>query len=149
MKMDDINGLDMTATLKQFSDRIEALGKEAPDFILTRNDIILEKGDTVPYYELIINNVSDAKKINKALKKVNKQYAILDKTSLSAAERQEVSQDLQDLEVYLNKVIDNPDTFKPSENPFVPTHAKEFAELVKIEPTLAEFAKLNTEAGEI
>lgn len=66
---------------------------------------------------------------------------------LTAAKRQELSQDLQDLETYLNKVIDNPDTFKPSENPFVPTHAKEFAELVKIDPTLAAFAKLNTEAA--
>ena len=43
VKMDDVNGMDMNITLKQFSDRIEDLGKEAPDFILARNDIILEK----------------------------------------------------------------------------------------------------------
>jgi len=43
VKMDDVNGMDMTTTLKQFSDRIEELGKEAPDFITTRNDLLLEK----------------------------------------------------------------------------------------------------------
>jgi len=47
------------------------------------------------------------------------------------------------LEAYLNKVIDNPDTFKPSENPFIPMHAAEFAELVKIDPTLSDFARIN------
>ncbi len=53
------------------------------------------------------------------------------------------------METYLNKVIDNPDTFKPSENPFVPTHAAEFAELVKIDPTLSDFARMNkTKKGE-
>jgi len=65
---------------------------------------------------------------------------------LTAAKRQEVSQDLQDLETYLNKVIDNPDTFKPSEHPFVPTHAKEFYELVKLNPTLKAFMQLNNKA---
>jgi len=43
VKMDDVNGMDMKTTLKQFSDRIEDLGKEVPDFILTRNDILLEQ----------------------------------------------------------------------------------------------------------
>jgi len=43
VKMDDVNGMDMTMTLKQFSDRIDELGKEAPDFITTRNDLLLEK----------------------------------------------------------------------------------------------------------
>lgn len=147
VKMDDVNAMDMTMTLKQLSDRIEEIGKEVPDFITTRNDIILEKGDTNPYYEIIIHDKSDARKISKSLKKINNQYAILDKLELTAAKRQALSQDLQDLETYLNKVIDNPDTFKPSENPFVPTHAKEFAELIEIDPTLAAFTKLNTEAG--
>jgi hypothetical protein len=41
--MDDVNGMDMNTTLKQFSDRIDELGKEAPDFITSRNEIILEK----------------------------------------------------------------------------------------------------------
>lgn len=147
VKMDDVNAMDMTMTLKQLSDRIEEIGKEVPDFITTRNDIILEKGDTNPYYEIIIHDKSDARKISKSLKKINNQYAILDKLELTATKKQELSQDLQDLEAYLNKVIDNPDTFKPSENPFVPTHAKEFAELIEIDPTLAAFTKLNTEAG--
>ena len=147
VKMDDVNGMDINITLKQFSDRIEDLGKEAPDFILARNDIILEKWDTVPYYEIIIYDKSDAKKINKSLKKINNEYVILDKLELTAAKRQELSQDLQDLETYLNKVIDNPDTFKPSEHPFVPTHTQEFYELIKIDPTLKAFMQLNKEAS--
>ena len=147
IKMDDVNGMDMNITLKQFSDRIEELGKEAPDFILARNDIILEKGNTVPYYEIMIYDKSDARKINKSLKKINNEYAILDKLELTGAKRQELSQDLQDLETYLNKVIDNPDTFKPSEHPFVPKHAQEFYELTKVDPTLKAFMQLNKEAG--
>jgi len=147
VKMDDVNGMDMTATLKQFSERIEEIGKEAPDFILARNEIILEQWDTVPYYDIMIYDKSDARKINKSLKKINNEYAILDKLELTAAKRQELSQDLQDLETYLNKVIANPDTFKPSETPFVPTHAKEFYELVKIDPILKAFMNLNKEAG--
>ncbi|MEI6119198.1 MAG: hypothetical protein WCP92_08620 [bacterium] len=95
----------------------------------------------------MIYNKSDARKINKSLKKINNEYAILDKLELTAAKRQELSQDLQDLETYLNKVIANPDTFKPSETPFVPTHAKEFYELVKIDPTLKAFMNLNKEAS--
>jgi len=50
VKMDDENAMDTTMTLKQLSDRIEEIGKEVPDFITTRNDIILEKWDTNPYY---------------------------------------------------------------------------------------------------
>ncbi len=143
VKMDDVNAMDMKMTLKQLNDRIEEIGTEVPDFITSRNDIILEKGDTKQYYEIIVNDKNDAKKLIKSLKKVNNQYIILDKLELKWAKRQELSQDLQDLEAYLNKVIDNPDTFKPSENPFVPTHAAEFAELVKIDPAFADFARMN------
>lgn len=146
VEMDDVNAMDMKMTLKQLSDRIEDLGKEAPDFILARNEIILENPDTVPYYEIIVYDKSDARKVSKSLKKVNKEYAILDKLELTAAKRQELSQDLQDLEIYLNKVIDNPDTFKPSEHPFVPTHAEEFYKLVEIDPTLKAFMQLNKKA---
>lgn len=146
VKMDDVNGMDMKTTLKQFSDRIEDLGKEVPDFILTRNDILLEQWDTVPNYEIIVHDKYDARKLIKSLNRINKEYIILNKLELTAAKRQEVSQDLQDLETYLNKVIDNPDTFKPSEHPFVPTHAKEFYELVKLNPTLKAFMQLNNKA---
>ena len=41
VKIDDINKMNMEITLKQFGDKIESLGKEAPNFILARNDIIL------------------------------------------------------------------------------------------------------------
>ena len=95
----------------------------------------------------MVYDKSDAREINKSLKKINNEYAILDKLELTGAKRQELSQDLQDLETYLNKVIDNPDTFKPSEHPFVPKHAQEFYELIKIDPTLKAFMQLNKEAS--
>ena len=145
-KMDDVNEMNMNITLKQFSDRIEELGKEAPNFILARNDVILGKWDTVPYFEIKGYSAGEVKKFNKVLWKINKEYAILDELKLTGAKRQEVSQDLQDLEEYLNKVINNPDTFKPSEHPFIPTHTKDFFELMNIKPTPEEYQKLNKEA---
>lgn len=148
VKMDDINKLDRVMTLKQFSGRIEELGKEVPDFILSRNSILLEQGDTTPYFEVIGYDRSDAKKLNKAFKKINNEYAILDELKLQGAKRQELSQDLQDMEKYLNKVINEPNTFKPSEHPFVPTHTKEFFELMKIKPTPEQLKELNKVAGE-
>lgn len=82
VKMDDVNAMDMKMTLKQLNDRIEEIGTEVPDFITSRNDIILEKGDTKQYYEIIVNDKNDAKKLIKSLKKVNNQYIILDKLEL-------------------------------------------------------------------
>lgn len=146
LKMDDVNEMNMKMTLKQFNDTIEDLGKEAPNFILTRNQIVVGKWDTVPYFEIIGYDKSDARKLNRALKKVNNEYAILDELKLTGAKRQEISQDLQDLEEYLNNVINNPDTFKPSEHPFVPTHTKEFFALMEIRPTPEQFKQLNKEA---
>ncbi len=145
VQMNDINGMDMRMTLEQLSDRIEFLSKEWPDFILTRNGIILEDWDNTPYYETIIHDKSDAKKINRSLRKVNKEYAILDELELTWAKRQELNLDLQALEAYLNNVISNPDTFKPSEHPFVPTHRKDFFELTKINPE--SLKQLNKSAG--
>jgi len=147
VKMDDVNGMDMKMTLKQFSDRIEDLGKEAPNFILARNEIILEQTDTVPYFEIMGYTTKDAGKISKSLRKVNNEYAILDELKLTWAKRQELSQDLQDLEKYLNNVINHPDTFKPSEHPFVPTHIKDFCALLGIEPTPEQYKQLNNQAG--
>lgn len=146
LKMDDINEMDMKTTLKQYSERIEELGKEAPNFILTRNDIVLGKWDTVPYFEIMGYSKSDAKKLNKSLEKINTEYAILDELKLTWAKRQELSQDLQDLQEYLNNVINNPDTFKPSEHPFIPTHTKEFFTLMNIKPTPEQYQLLNKEA---
>jgi len=83
VKMDDVNAMDMKMTLKQLNDRIEEIATEVPDFITSRNDIILEKGDTKQYYEIIVNDKNDAKKLIKSLKKVNNQYIILDKLELT------------------------------------------------------------------
>jgi hypothetical protein len=66
---------------------------------------------------------------------------------LTGAKRQELSQDLQDLEEYLNKIINNPDTFKPSEHPFIPTHTKEFFALMEIRPTPEQYKAMNKEAS--
>jgi|GEM_PF-1112393 hypothetical protein len=43
VKMSDINAMDKEMTLKQLYDRIDAIEDEVPDFITSRNDIILEK----------------------------------------------------------------------------------------------------------
>ncbi|MEI6673013.1 MAG: hypothetical protein WCL02_06940 [bacterium] len=72
----------------------------------------------------------------------------MDELKLTGAKRQEVSQDLQDMEEYLNNVINKPDTFKPSEHPFVATHAKDFCELMNIQPTPAQLQEKNKQAGE-
>lgn len=143
VKMSDINAYNKKETLKQISQWLEEIANEETDFISTRNKIINKETSTIPYYEIIINDKKDARKLLKSLNKLNNQYVILDKLSLDAAKKQELAQDLQDLETYLNKVITQPDTFKPSETPFVPTHSNEFYELVKIDPTLSEFLSLN------
>lgn len=143
LKMDNVQEMNMNITLKQFNEEIENLGKEAPDFILTRNQIAIGEGDTVPYFEIIGYEKSDAKKLNKALKKINNEYAILDELKLTGAKRQELSQDLQGLEEYLDNVINNPDTFKPSEHPFIPRHTKEFYALMNIQPTPEQYTALN------
>jgi hypothetical protein len=40
-KMDDVNEMNMDMTLKQFSETIEDLAKEAPNFILARNQTVV------------------------------------------------------------------------------------------------------------
>ena len=145
--MDDINGFDMSTTLSQFNQRIKELGQEAPEFIKSRNEVILWTADTTPYFEIIGYNRSDAKKLNKALKKVNNEYAILDELKLTWAKRQELSQDLQAMEEYLTKVINNPWTFRPSEQPFVPEHTADFYALLNIEPTPEQYAQASNQAG--
>ncbi len=146
LKMDDVNDMNMKMTLKQFNDTIEDLGKEAPNFILTRNQIVVGEGDTAPYFEIIGYDKSDAKKLNRSLKKINNEYAILNELKLTGAKRQELSQDLQDLEEYLNNVINNPDTFKPSEHPFIPRHTKDFFALMETKPTPEQYKEMNKEA---
>lgn len=70
----------------------------------------------------------------------------MDELKLTGAKRQELSQDLQDLEIYLNKVINEPNTFKPSEHPFIPTHIREFCALMQIKPTPEQYRELSNHA---
>jgi len=143
VKMNDINGLDMKITLKQLSDRIEALGKEAPDFILTRNEIVLERWDTTPHYELIMNNKKDARKIKSALNRINKEYIQLNKLGLTVAKRQALQQDLKRLQEYLEAYTNDPN--KPLEA-FVPQSGDAFEKLCAIDPDLKSMTKLNKKA---
>lgn len=143
VEMDDINGFDMKTTLSKISARLETIGNEQPEFINTRNSIIGKEATTTPSYEIIINDKKDAKDLRNALKKYNKQYTILDKVELDAAKKTEVSKDLEDLETYLNTVESNPETYKPSDHPFVPTHPEDFYALVKEDETLSSFVKFN------
>lgn len=144
VKMDDINGFDEKTTLLQLNQRIEELGKEAPEFIKTRNEIILENADTTPYYELILNNVKDAAKLKMAIQKVNDDYILLNKMNLSVDKRQALQQDLKRLQEYLEKYANNPN--KPLE-PFVPQSWDAFEKLCEIDPDLKQYTKLNKTAG--
>jgi len=144
--MGDVNNFDMKITLKQLGERVQQLGKEAPDFVFTRNNIILEKEDTTPYYEYIVNNVKDATKLKLALNRINNDYVTLNKMSLTVAKRQALQQDLLALSEYLNKYINNPNTFDPAKEPFIPKSGSAFAEFCKLDPELKNFAKLNQRA---
>lgn len=149
IKMGDINDFDQKQTLKQISERLERIGDQQPDFINTKNAIIGKEGATTPYFEIAINDRKDAKALQKSLKKYNQEYIKLNALSLDATKKTELAKDLEDFEKYLNQVIADPDNFKPSEHPFVPTHKKEFFELVKKEPVLSEFLKLTWSKTEI
>jgi hypothetical protein len=52
------------------------------------------------------------------------------------------------MEEYLNNVINNPGTFKPSEHPFIPEHTEEFCALLKIQPTPGQYATANENADQ-
>lgn len=143
VKMDDVNGMDMKSTLKTISERIEKIADDVPDFINTRNSIIGKEATSTPYFEIIINDKKDANDLKKSLNKYNKQYVLLNKISLDAAKKTEVAKDLEKLEEYLNTVIANPDTFKPSEHPFVPDHPEDFYKLVKEDETLSSLLSYN------
>lgn len=70
--MDDINGYDMKQTLMTIGVRLKEIADEEPDFIATRNAITNKEAIiTAPYYEIIINDKKDAKKMLNALKKYN------------------------------------------------------------------------------
>lgn len=144
VKMSDINAFDMKTTLLQFNQRIEKLSEEAPEFIKSRNSIILETWDTTPYYEIILNNVKDATKVKIAFEKINNDYILLNKMALTADKRDALFLDLKKLQEYLQAYIRNPN--KPLEK-FVPTSGDAFDKLCAIDPQMQNFLKLNSKAG--
>lgn len=144
VQMNDINAFDEETTLRQLNQKIEKLGEEAPDFIKTRNEIILENADTTPYYELTLNNVRDAAKLKIIIQRINDDYMLLNKMSLSDDKRQALQQDLIKLQEYLQNYANNPN--EPL-TPFVPESWDAFEKFCAIDPEIKRFAKLNKTAG--
>lgn len=136
VKMDDINGYDANITVRQFSAKVEELGKEAPEFILQRNKIIEGTAETAPRYGISINTPEDAKILQKILKKENGEYEILNKINLETAKQKELNEDLKRFDQYLKAIIKDPNNFRP---PFVPTHVAEFNQLCEMDPTLKQY----------
>lgn len=147
VKMDDINAEDMEITILQLNQRIEEIGKEAPEFIKTRNEIVMENGDTTPYYEIIMNNVKDNASLKLAFQKINNDLALTDKMALSADKRRALERDLENLQEYLEKYMNNPETFDPAKEPFVAKSGAIFEEFYKQNPVLKNLIKLNARAG--
>lgn len=144
VKMDDINAYDTDLTILQFNQRIEEIMKEAPEFIKTRNEIILENGDTTPYYDIIVNNVHDATQIKIIFEQINADYALLDKMALTDTKRQVLQKDLKRLQEYLEKYANNPNA--PLEA-FVPKSGAAFEEFYKLNPALENLIQLNARSG--
>lgn len=134
--MSDINAYNKKETLQQISQRLEEVANEQHKFEANRLAITNREAGVVPYYEIIINDIKDVKNLRKTLTKINNQYAILDSISLESSKKTELARDLERLEEYLNKIETNPDTFKSSENRFVPTHLADFIELARVDDTL-------------
>lgn len=154
VKMDDINGYDANLTLRQFSAKVEELGKEAPEFILQRNRIIEGTATTPSRYGISINTPEDAKILQKILKKENGEYEILNKINLETAKQKELNEDLKRFDAYLTAIIKDPNNFRPTELPFIPTHAEEFKQLCEMDPTLKKYynsanTPKNSQGGDI
>lgn len=143
VKMDDMNGYEMKQTLLVFSDKIEELAQEVPDFILSANAISKEEADTTPYYEFVLNNTKDATKLKLQLQTINNDYITLNKMALSADKREALAQDLERFKTYLEDYANNPN--KELE-PFVPQSGDAFNTLCDTDPRLQRFGKLNKKA---
>lgn len=126
-------------SLRAYNAKLTELGEEAPDFITQKNAIILHEGTTTPFYEIKIHNFRDTERAEHSLKKINEELKKINISELSAARKQELEQDLSRLEKYLNTVLDQPNSFDPSKNPFVKEHLNAFNALLTICPTLKEF----------
>jgi hypothetical protein len=105
-----------------------------PEFIAYRNDILLQNPDTIPYYPININTKSEARRIKNALEKSNSYIQKLNKIENKTAQQQELAQDLQALEEYLNDVIAG--KIDPAKKPFEAKHLKAFGYLTTLDPTL-------------
>ena len=143
VKMNDINDFKEDETLKQFRERLFTLENDQPNFNKTRTEIIIEEGDNTPYYEIIINDTKRARQMATALKRINKNYARLDKLWIVGAKRDAILQDLKNLNKYLENYLRNPAL--PIE-PFIPTSGEAFNEFCAIDPDLKNLAKLNKKA---
>lgn len=133
------NEREKNLTLKDFYEDINEIARDGQDFITQRNDIIEHKGTTTTYYALNIASLSDATRVQNALKKYNDENKMINTVLVNADRKEELSQDLRRLNEYLNKVLSNPNTFDPSKNPFVPTHLEAFNELLRVDPALRRF----------
>lgn len=100
-------------TLLQFSEELDAIVSSIPDFVSFRNDIILGKVDTVPYFGTQINSIADAQKFANILKNFNEQQLKLNKYAADAATQQQYAQILQSLQSYFENSINNPNNFQP------------------------------------
>jgi len=140
---DDIEGFDTQTTLLRLSEKIDELGKEAPQFMDTRNDILLDKGDTTPYYEIIINKET-ATTLRNQLKNLNKEHLKTIEITLGADKRQALQQDLDRMLTYLQNYMNNPNIPLP---PFEFESREAFELLCTLDPNMKSLKQLNKKSN--
>ena len=129
--------MDGNMRLMRISTELDEMAEEGPGFIAQAMDATFEEeAGVAPYYEIRIHTVADATRLKLTLNRINNDYIMLNKMNLTAAKRTELESDLKKFAEYLENIERHPETFKPSENPFVPTHKPEFYALAKLDPEL-------------
>jgi hypothetical protein len=117
---------------------LDVLQNEAPNFIANRNEFLTQNSDSTPYYPTNINSKAAANQVLDAIKQSNKAFKKMNIPLSQAAQQQELSQDLEDLKVYFEKVLNDPDHFNPADVPFTARHQRAAAYLLTIDPTLSD-----------
>lgn len=125
-------------TVQQLTEEIDVLSQEAENYIVSKSDIIREKGDSNPYFGIDTHTAMDESKLRMILAKIKNNQAYLNKLELPNSLHQYAIQDLKALGEYLEKTVDNPNTFDPIEEPFVPAHAAIFKYMFSMDPELRE-----------